>query len=190
MRLCRPILMMLVSGLFTVCLPVLAGASEPVRTAIKQIDANVVFMRHALAPGFGDPETFRIDDCTTQRNLDQAGRRQAEDIGHYFRDHQILFTDIISSRWCRCTDTADLLDLGNWSEFDGLNSFFQNHVDRHKTLEQLNRKLDTVASDELVLMVTHQVVINAVTGISPPSGGLVVYNTRTQDAKAVRVPLP
>ena len=163
---------------------------EPVRAALAQTGANVVFMRHALAPGYGDPDNFQIEDCNTQRNLDAAGRRQAEAIGRYFREHQITFTAILSSRWCRCTQTAELLNYGSWSEFDGLNSFFQGHVDRQETLALLRDKLDSLSSDDLVLMVTHQVVISAITDISPPSGGLVVYNTSTQNAKPVRVPHP
>lgn len=163
---------------------------EPVRAALAQTGANVVFMRHALAPGYGDPDNFQIEDCNTQRNLDEAGRRQAEAIGRYFREHQITFTAILSSRWCRCTQTAELLNYGSWSEFDGLNSFFQGHVDRQETLALLKDKLDSLSSDGMVLMVTHQVVISAITDISPPSGGLVVYNTSTQNAKPVRVPHP
>lgn len=163
---------------------------EPVRAALAQTSANVVFMRHALAPGYGDPDNFQIEDCNTQRNLDAAGRRQAEAIGRYFREHQITFTAILSSRWCRCTQTAELLNYGSWSEFDGLNSFFQGHVDRQETLALLKDKLDSLSSDDMVLMVTHQVVISAITDISPPSGGLVVYNTSTQNAKPVRVPHP
>ena len=163
---------------------------EPVRAALAQTGANVVFMRHALAPGFGDPDNFQIEDCNTQRNLDEAGRRQAEAIGRYFREHQITFTTILSSRWCRCTQTAELLNYGSWSEFDGLNSFFQGHVDRQETLALLKDKLGSLSSDDMVLMVTHQVVISAITDISPPSGGLVVYNTSTQNAKPVRFPHP
>ena len=163
---------------------------EPVRAALAQTGANVVFMRHALAPGYGDPDNFQIEDCNTQRNLDAAGRRQAEAIGRYFREHQITFTAILSSRWCRCTQTAEQLNYGSWSEFDGLNSFFQGHVDRQETLALLRDKLDSLSSDDLVLMVTHQVVISAITDISPPSGGLVVYNTSTQNAKPVKIPHP
>lgn len=178
------LMLMPVSGLSA------ATPQEPVRAALAQTGANVVFMRHALAPGYGDPDNFQIEDCNTQRNLDAAGRRQAEAIGRYFREHQITFTAILSSRWCRCTQTAEQLNYGSWSEFDGLNSFFQGHVDRQETLALLKDKLDSLSSDDMVLMVTHQVVISAITDISPPSGGLVVYNTSTQNAKPVRVPHP
>lgn len=155
--------------------------------AIEQIDANVVFMRHALAPGYGDPDHFNIEQCATQRNLSDTGRQQAQDIGLYIKSQGIKFDAILSSQWCRCVDTAIELDLGAWQRFAGLNSFFQDHVDRTETLALLSDRLETVADDELILMVTHQVVISAATGYSTPSGGLVLYNTRTGKAMPVSI---
>jgi broad specificity phosphatase PhoE len=146
---------------------------------IDRIDANVIFMRHALAPGYGDPVEFDVNRCDTQRNLDETGRKQAQFIGQYFINEDIVFTDILSSQWCRCKDTATELGLGQWNSFAGLNSFFQGHADRTETLNLLSRKLDQTGDNELVLMVTHQVVISAITGHSAQSGGLILYNTRT-----------
>lgn len=137
----------------------------PLSDTIDLIDANVLFLRHALAPGFGDPSAFRIDDCATQRNLDEAGRRQSRKLGAYLNGEGIGFDEILSSRWCRCVDTAAEMDIGNFTIFDGLNSFFDGHVDRNATLALLAEKLATLPEDGLVLMVTHQVVISAITGI-------------------------
>ena len=72
--------------------------AEPVRNAVNAIDADILFMRHALAPGFGDPAHFQIKDCTTQRNLDDEGRAQARAIGTYFRARKVGFLEIISSK--------------------------------------------------------------------------------------------
>ncbi len=88
---------------------------------IEQINADVIFLRHALAPGFGDPENFNLTDCNTQRNLDDIGRAQAVKIGVEFKSYGIEFEEILSSQWCRCKDTANLLNLGDWNEFMGLN---------------------------------------------------------------------
>ena len=165
--------------------PAQSGASEPLQEAIAKTAANVVFMRHALAPGFGDPAAFQIDKCLTQRNLDEAGRQQARAIGQYLREHKIAFDAILSSQWCRCRHTAILLNVGSWSEFSGLNSFFQGHADRTATLNRLRQKLDSLPADVLVLMITHQVVISAITDIAPVSGGFVVYNTNTKNAEVV-----
>ena len=177
----------LICGLYIIITPAQSMTAEPMKKALSETSANVVFMRHALAPGFGDPTEFKINDCSTQRNLDQAGRRQARVIGRYLRDHKIKFDTILSSQWCRCKQTADLIDMGDWEEFAGLNSFFQGHADRTDTLKKLQLKLDELPVDSLVLMITHQVVINAVTKISPASGGFVVYNTRTKVSKTVQM---
>lgn len=152
---------------------------------VTPISANVVFMRHALAPGFGDPSNFKLDDCATQRNLNEEGREQARLLGHKLRDAGWQFDQILSSRWCRCSETAELLGYESWQYFDGLNSFFQNHVDRDNTLLLLRQKLDSLDPDTGVLMVTHQVVISAITGISPESGGVVLYNTQTKEAARI-----
>ena len=72
----------------------------------------VVMMRHALAPGTGDPADFRLGDCTTQRNLSDVGRSQAVRIGKAFRSHKTRIARVLSSQWCRCKDTARLMNLG------------------------------------------------------------------------------
>ena len=170
--------------------PLQGIAAEPLKKALSKTSANVVFLRHTLAPGFGDPAEFQINDCSTQRNLDQAGQRQARFIGKYLRDNKIVFDTILSSQWCRCKQTAALLNMGSWKEFTGLNSFFQGHADRTDTLKKLQQKLDNLSADTLVLMITHQVIINAVTKISPASGGFVVYNTRTKVSESVQLKTP
>ena len=84
---------------------------------------KIIFMRHALAPGNGDPSNFKIDDCSTQRNLDVNGIYQSEMIGETFKKFQITFTKIFSSFWCRCKDTASFLKIGKFFTHKGLNSF-------------------------------------------------------------------
>ena len=76
------------------------------------LSGKVVFMRHALAPGNGDPNHFDLESCSTQRNLDEEGRQQAKRIGEKLRDRQIRFAAIYSSEWCRCRETAKLLNMG------------------------------------------------------------------------------
>ncbi len=141
---------------------------------------NVIFMRHALAPGFGDPAAFSLDDCTTQRNLNDEGREQAEKIGTLLKSKGIVPTRILSSPWCRCRETADRLNLGSWQTHDGLSSFFEGHVDRDETIALLLEELNKIDDDEVWLLVTHQVVIQAVTGRTVQSGGIVSYDPRTK----------
>jgi len=151
--------------------------------AIKDINANVIFMRHAIAPGFGDPDNFSINDCSTQRNLSATGIDQAKRIGIFFKKNNVQFSEILSSQWCRCKDTADNLNIGKWEEFLGLNSFFEDHADRDKTLNLLYQKMNTLPKNRITLMVTHQVVISAVTNISIRSGGIVLFNSTSKDSR-------
>ena len=171
----------------------LPAQASPLADAIDEIDADVLFLRHALAPGFGDPENFSIHDCRTQRNLSQSGRDQSRRIGQYLRDEAIEIGVILSSRWCRCTETAAEIGLGPFTTHDGLNSFFDGHVDRAQTISLLRAYLDRMkgspADGPVTLMVTHQVVITAVTGIAPQSGGFVAYNSRTGAAKRAGTPV-
>ncbi len=145
---------------------------------------TVMFMRHALAPGMGDPDNFSINDCNTQRNLDDTGRAQARAIGTKLAAANINFSAIYSSYWCRCLETAQLLGLGAVTPFDGLNSFFQNHAPRDATLEKLRKKLDSLSpSAPASLMVTHAVIIRAITGLSVASGSVVIYDLKTGTAR-------
>ena len=99
-------------------------ARSELETIRRGISANVIFMRHALAPGFGDPHNFVKEDCSTQRNLNNKGRLQARFIGSYLTASEIKFSEILTSEWCRCIDTTKELNLGKWETFSGLNSFF------------------------------------------------------------------
>ena len=164
-----------------------AAQAEPLAEVIDRIGGNVLFLRHALAPGFGDPARFDVDDCATQRNLNDAGREQARAIGTYMTRHGITPDIILSSQWCRCQDTASEMAIGPFSTHTGLNSFFDGHVARDLTLAALREHMARIGPDRLELMVTHQVVISAITGIAPRSGGMVVYNSRS--GEAVSVPL-
>ena len=158
-------------------------AFSDINRNIREIDANIIFLRHAIAPGFGDPEDFNLKDCKTQRNLSEEGVKQSKILGNFFKSHKIIFSEMLSSEWCRCKDTLKEMDIGEWNTFSGLNSFFQGFSQKNEVLYKLNKKLLSIENQELVLMVTHQVVIHNITGISPSSGGLVLYNSKTGKSK-------
>ena len=148
-----------------------------------RFDGTVIFLRHALAPGNGDPKTFDLNDCRTQRNLDETGRQQARAIGKRIAAAKLNLAGIYSSEWCRCLETAQLLDLGAVTPFDGLNSFYQNLAPRDATLAKLTLKLNSLPRDGApVIMVTHYVTIQAVSNIAVPSGGAVLYDLTTGHA--------
>lgn len=133
----------------------------------------IAVMRHALAPGGGDPARFELGDCSTQRNLDDRGRAQAARIGAALRERGIVFDEVWTSQWCRCVDTAELLELGAPREMPPLNSFFQN---RAAGPVQTAETLDLLQAHEggRLMLVTHQVNITALTDVFPRSGEIVV----------------
>jgi phosphohistidine phosphatase SixA len=136
----------------------------------------VLLMRHALAPGTGDPANLEIGDCSTQRNLSDAGREQAARIGQAFRDRGIAVDPVLTSQWCRCRETAELLDLGPVEAFPALNSFFG---DRSTEPAQTHEALDFLSGlsdDRRPFLVTHQVNISALAGTSTRSGEVVVVD--------------
>ena len=135
---------------------------------------HIALLRHAIAPGNGDPPEFRLGDCKTQRNLSVQGRDQATRIGELFRAHGIQSAQIFSSQWCRCLETARLLGLGPVEERPFLNSFFNDYARREPQTRMLREWLDQQALSEPVVLVTHQVNITALTGVYPGSGELVI----------------
>ena len=136
---------------------------------------KVVLMRHAIAPGTGDPSEFRLGDCRTQRNLSAEGREQARQAGQEFRKRNIPIKQVLSSQWCRCLETAKLLNLGEVEPVPALNSFFRDRSTEDSQTAQTRRLIIEHRQQEgVVIMVTHQVNITALTGIVPRSGGAVV----------------
>ncbi|AXO15007.1 histidine phosphatase family protein [Thalassospira indica] len=155
-------------------LPQSAAASD-VAWQIWQSDGVHALMRHAIAPGTGDPANFTLGDCTTQRNLDNTGRQQARQTGDRIREMGIELTSILTSQWCRCVDTAQLLDLGPVTEEPALNSFFRNRSTEAAQTAEIKAKLASLPGDEKLLLVTHQVNITALTDIFPRSGELILF---------------
>lgn len=135
----------------------------------------VLLLRHALAPGNGDPTTFELRDCATQRNLAEEGRAQALNIGQWLRQRGITHARVWSSQWCRCLETAKLLDLGRVVELPGLNSFYELPQTREPNLRALRAHLrDVKRGASPMILVTHFVTIGAMTGVSVGSGEGVI----------------
>ncbi len=141
---------------------------------------HFALLRHAHAPGTGDPPEFTLGRRETQRNLSEEGRKQAKRIGELFRAHAINKARVFSSEWYRCRDTAELLDLGPVNTLSALNSFFENYDQKDVRTESLNVWLSQQEIDKPLVLVTHQVNITALTGIYPSSGEIVVVE---KDAK-------
>src|SRR5437868_6308691 len=101
-----------------------AADADAAWTALASGEPKVLLIRHAEAPGVGDPPGFRLGDCATQRNLSEKGRAQAGSIGDALRRRGVPVAKVLTSQWCRCRDTARLLDVGPVEDAPALNSFF------------------------------------------------------------------
>lgn len=135
----------------------------------------IAVMRHELAPGIGDPDGFTLRDCATQRNLDDTGRARARATGARFRDQGIDDASVVSSQWCRCLETARLLDLGPVTELPALNSFFEDMAEGPAQTRRLRDWLASKRPAGPLVLVTHQVNIRALTGEATSSGEIIVF---------------
>ena len=136
---------------------------------------RVLLLRHATAPGVGDPPAFSVRDCSTQRNLDATGRAQAAELGKRLVKAGIAQAAVYSSQWCRCLETARLLALGPVAELPALNSFFGREQEREARIAELRAFLARLPVDgPPVVLVTHQVTISGLTGHGAVSGGGVI----------------
>ena len=148
-------------------------------------NGHVLMIRHALAPGFGDPADFSVDDCSTQRNLNEEGRKQARAIGASLRAQGIGQARVYSSQWCRCLETAELLKLGPVTQLPALNSFFELTDTRAANLRELRAFLAAITPEPgPVILVTHHVTIEAITGQVVSSGEGVLVTLAEDGAVA------
>ncbi len=138
---------------------------------------NIVFIRHAIAPGGGDPENFRLDDCSTQRNLDSQGIEQSRKIGIFFNKNQIPIDNVLSSQWCRCKDTAKYA-FKNFETFDALNSFFSEKLRKNKDrqIKDLKKYISRWNGEGNLVLVTHYVVILEIINKAVSSGEIVILD--------------
>ena len=151
------------------------NASEQAWNLAQEGD-KIILIRHSLAPGGGDPQGFKIDDCDTQRNLNRKGVNQSKKIGKLFKKNKIPIDQVLSSQWCRCKDTAKYA-FGNFKEFTALNSTFQSPYNKNepkqlKELYNLVKKWNGKGKN--LVLVTHYSIITAVTNAVPSSGEIVI----------------
>ncbi len=151
-----------------------AYSVEEVLTSLKE-GGKIIFIRHALAPGNGDPENFDLNDCSTQRNLNQRGIEQSKFIGNIFNKNQIKIENVYSSEWCRCIDTAKFA-FKNYQTFSALNSFYdiRFEANEERQITQLKEFINQWNGKENIIFVTHFVVISSMLNIGTSSGEIVI----------------
>lgn len=154
-----------------------SGTDAQAAWALLREPGHVVFMRHSDAPGsggYGDPPGYRLDDCATQRNLSDEGRAHAQRTGEAFRAKGVVFDRVLSSPWCRCLETARLA-LGREADaFAALSNLVGRGEHRDAQVSALQAYLAGLDGKTSVLLVTHGIVIGALTGVNPASGEMVI----------------
>ncbi len=147
------------------------------QSVIKELQKGrkIVFIRHSLAPGNGDPDNIDLTKCDTQRNLNQEGIEQSKKIGILFSDNNIKIDKVLSSEWCRCKDTARFA-FNNYETFKGLNSFYQEKFYKYKDeqIKSLKKYISNWNSEKNLVLVTHFVVISEIFNVGVSSGEMIV----------------
>ena len=155
-------------------------ANENIVEILKKND-NIIFIRHSLAPGSGDPENINLNDCKTQRNLNNEGIKQSKKIGNFFKKNDIKVEHIFSSEWCRCKDTA-FYAFDNYKTFNALNSFYSEkfYKNKNKQIKNLKKFISNWDNNSNLVLVTHYVVILEILGIGTGSGEIIISNKKYQ----------
>ena len=142
----------------------------------------VLLMRHSYAPGVGDPDNFKLNDCSTQRNLSDVGRQDAKDVGEWLQRREIKIFRVETSRWCRAKETAQLLGLGKVRLNKNLDSLFEeadalNHPQTAAVRKQIQNHRN---KSGLLVLVGHYVNIAALTGVGVASGEGILIKASAQ----------
>ena len=156
--------------------------NSPVKADLNQNSINklkkggkLIFIRHAYAPGGGDPINFDINVCNTQRNLNNSGRNQADKIGSLFKDNNISTDKVYSSEWCRCKETA-LIAFNQFETKKFLNSFFSSKFAQNKNsqIKSFKKFIKSWDGKKNLIFVTHYVFISEILDYAPSSGEIII----------------
>ena len=156
-------------------IPIKASSNELLIKNLKE-GGKVIFIRHAYAPGNGDPKNFDINDCLTQRNLNYEGRKQSAIIGQSFMKHNIPIDNVISSEWCRCKETASIAFFGKFQTKFFLNSFYDERFSKNKKnqIMELKKYINNWKGNGNLILITHYVVISELLNVYRSSGEIVI----------------
>lgn len=151
-----------------------------------QAGGHVLLIRHASTdPGIGDPPGFRLEDCATQRNLSTTGREEARQLGIVLKQRGIPLGAVLSSRWCRCLETARLAFGSGVKPWPALDNTFETPERRAAQMAEIRKALMKPPTDDNLVLVTHGVNIQALTGISPAQGEIVIVRSNGRQPLAV-----
>ena len=162
-------------------------ADDNIVEILKKND-NIIFIRHSLAPGSGDPENINLNDCKTQRNLNSEGIQQSKKIGNFFKKNNIKVEKVFSSEWCRCKDTA-FYAFSNFEIFDALNSFYSEkfYENKNKQIKNLKEFINNWDNKSNLVLVTHYVVILELLGVGAVSGEVIISNKNYEIVDRIKI---
>jgi len=136
---------------------------------------KLIFIRHAYAPGNGDPKNFNLNDCSTQRNLNNIGRKQSKKIGNLFNKDNIIIKNVYSSEWCRCKETASIA-FESFETKKFLNSFYSAQFAKNKInqVRDFQKFINSWNKKDNLIFVTHYVFISEILNYAPSSGEIII----------------
>ena len=151
-----------------------ANSNDEIQSLLKE-GGKLIFIRHAIAPGGGDPVDFDILRCETQRNLSKEGIAQSKNIGKFFSENNIQIDKVLSSEWCRCKQTAKYA-FNKYETISFLNSFFSAKFasNKNKQINDLKKYINEWSGDNNLVLVTHYVTIQEVLNVTSSSGELII----------------
>ena len=155
-----------------------ASSNEKLINSLKE-GGKLIFIRHSYAPGNGDPKNFNLQDCVTQRNLNQEGIDQSKKIGLFFTKNKIQIDKVLSSEWCRCKDTAKFA-FNKYTTFEALNSFYDPKFEKNKDkqIRELKNYILNWNNKKNLILITHSVVISEIFNISADSGEIIISDKK------------
>ncbi len=167
---------LILSFILSLIFPTYAFSTDQIINKLKS-GGKILFIRHALAPGNGDPDFIDLNDCKTQRNLNEIGVKQSKMIGKFFKINNIPIDKVLSSEWCRCKDTAKYA-FNDFETFDALNSFYDEkfHKFKKSQIKKLRNYIHNWDGNKNLVLVTHYVVISEMLNLGVSSGEIVVSN--------------
>ncbi len=163
----------LITFIFLTC-SVKADLNQNLIKEFKQ-GGKLIFIRHAYAPGSGDPKNFNLNDCSTQRNLNDSGREQSKIIGSLFSTYNIEIEKVYSSEWCRCKETAAIA-FGRFETIKFLNSFYSPEFAKNRKIQirEFQKFINNWNKKDNLIFVTHYVFISEILNYAPSSGEIVI----------------
>ncbi|MDP2411003.1 MAG: histidine phosphatase family protein [Pseudolabrys sp.] len=163
------------------------AAADPRAWEALRGDGHVALIRHASAPGVGDPAGYRLDDCMTQRNLNDAGRGAARALGDRFRAERVRVGKVVASQWCRSRQTAELMNIGPVEDAPAFNNVFVLRDQRDRITAEGRAAIAAWGGPGTLVVGTHGDNIYELLGFNPREAEVVVVKPDAADPRKMRL---